>query len=447
MKYKPYQEYEASEIEWIGDIPKGWILKKLRFLGELDSSGVDKKIREDELLYKSVHYMDVYRNKLSEIENNDDYLMISADDNKAKKCRLLKGDVLFTNSSETPDDIGQSTIIREDLHDTLYGYHLMRFRPKYKFYLEYEKYLFGYDMLKCWFELRANGITRYGINYVDFADALIHIPPFEEQKQIAKFLDRETRRITNIINLKIQLIEKLRERRKSIISNAVTKGLNSNAIMKPSEIDWIGDIPEGWMAVPLTKYLESIVDYRGKTPQKVNEGIFLVTAKNIKEGVIDYTLSQEFVNIDEYEEIMKRGIPSVGDVLFTTEAPLGEVANIDNANIALAQRVMKFRGKKLVLNNYFLKYWIMSSTFQNNLQSLATGSTALGIKASKLHMLRLTLPPLKEQIQIVDYIDVETKRIDTIIEKTQSTINKMKEYQIALISAAVTGEIDVRGEV
>lgn len=445
MEYKPYDSYKYSGVEWIGDIPEGWEIKKLRFLGQLDSSGVDKKIRDNEELYKSVHYMDVYRNRLAQIYNCDDYLIISADKSKAIKNMLLKSDVLFTNSSETPDDIGHSATIAEDLENTLFGYHLMRFRPKTELHMCYEKYLFGSCLFRSWFEKRANGITRYGVNYIDFADAIVLLPLLSEQITIADYLDTETAKIASIISAKLKLIEKLQEKRIAIISHAVTKGLDPNAKMKPSGIDWIGDIPDGWEVVPLTKYLASLVDYRGKTPVKVDDGIFLVTARNIKNGIIDYSLSQEFVNKDDYDEIMRRGKPQIGDVLFTTEAPLGEVANVDTEGIALAQRIIKLCGHKTKVDNYFMKYWLLSSAFQGNLQSLATGSTALGIKASKLHLLRLMLPPLYQQTAITDYLDIETAKIDEIIAKTKTSIEKLNEYKTALISACVTGKIDVRG--
>lgn len=110
--------------------------------------------------------------------------------------------------------------------------------------------------------------------------------------------------------------------------------------MKDSGVEWIGKIPKDWEIVPLTKQLDSIVDYRGKTPEKTEEGTFLVTAKNIKDGKICYELSKEYVREADYEEIMHRGIPQIGDILFTTEAPLGQVANVDRTDIALPWQVL-----------------------------------------------------------------------------------------------------------
>lgn len=211
---------------------------------------------------------------------------------------------------------------------------------------------------------------------------------------------------------------------------------------KDSGVEWLGKIPLHWNAAGLTKYLSSLVDYRGKTPEKTKDGVFLVTAKNIKNGVIDYSLSQEFVGEEQYDEIMRRGKPEIGDVLLTTEAPLGEVANVDNVGIALAQRVIKMQGKKGILDNYFLKYWIMSAGFQQNLSSLCTGSTALGIKASKLCLLRVVLPSVEEQRSIARFLDYKTAQIDALIAKKEALLEKLAEKRTALISQAVTKGCD-----
>ena len=207
--------------------------------------------------------------------------------------------------------------------------------------------------------------------------------------------------------------------------------------MKDSGIEWIGDIPEDWIVAPLKKYLKSIIDYRGKTPEKVPDGIFLVTARNIKNGIIDYNLSQEYVKETDYEEIMHRGKPDIGDVLFTTEAPLGEVANVDRTDIALAQRIIKFCPND-ELNPYFLKYWLLNWGFQQFLNTISTGSTATGIKASKLFMFNVLITKKEEQQNIVEYLDKKCASIDSIIDKEQKLIEKLKEYKQSLITETVT---------
>ncbi|MDR2938702.1 MAG: restriction endonuclease subunit S, partial [Clostridiales bacterium] len=119
----------------------------------------------------------------------------------------------------------------------------------------------------------------------------------------------------------------------------------------------------------------SYVDYRGKSPEKSNAGRFLVTAKNIKEGYIDYGASEKYVSLEDYDNVMKRGRPKLGDVLITTEAPYGHVAQVDREDIALAQRVVKYRGAQNIINNSFLKYFLLTKEFQTKLKQMSTGGT------------------------------------------------------------------------
>lgn len=190
--------------------------------------------------------------------------------------------------------------------------------------------------------------------------------------------------------------------------------------------------------------MASQADYRGKTPTKTEGGVFLVTTRNIRSGRIDYEISQEFVAEEEYAEVMRRGLPVIGDILLTMEAPLGETANVDLEHIALAQRIIKWRTKRDAFDPYFVKNSIMADYFQRQLQREATGSTALGIKASKLHKLRILHPALDEQEKIVGFIDRETTKLDALMAKIRTGIERLQEYRTALISAAVTGKIDVR---
>src|SRR5437879_5625949 len=162
------------------------------------------------------------------------------------------------------------------------------------------------------------------------------LPTLQEQHNIATFLDYETARINALIAKKERLIELLQEKRAALISHAVTKGLDPTMPMKDSGVDWLGEIPAHWEVLQLRRVVDKFVDYRGATPTKVIGGVPLITARNIKNGAIDFTLSQEYISEKEYSERMVRGFPELGDVLVTTEAPLGEMAQIIDANVALA---------------------------------------------------------------------------------------------------------------
>ena len=316
------------------------------------------------------------------------------------------------------------------------------YSPRYFLYL----FQMGYQ-LKIFFHMGqgASHLGRWRLATDEFNDMVFPVPSPLEQRTIAAFLDYETARIDKLIAQQQRLIELLKEKRQAVISHAVTKGLNPDAPMKDSGVEWLGEVPEHWIVAGFKKYIEPIVDYRGKTPTKTESGVFLVTARNIKNGIIDYSLSEEFISDEDYEEVMRRGKPKIGDVLFTTEAPLGEVAQIDNENIALAQRIIKFRGKSNVLDCSYLKLFIQSTEFQQGLMTFATGSTALGIKSDRLSYLKQFVPPLTEQTQIVEAVKEHSKKYEKLIEVASQAIEHMQERRTALVSAAVTGKIDLRG--
>jgi type I restriction enzyme S subunit len=201
----------------------------------------------------------------------------------------------------------------------------------------------------------------------------------------------------------------------------------------------VGIIPKDWDVVKI-KEATSYVDYRGKTPIKTGKGIFLVTAKNIKQGFIDYEASSEFVSEVEYHEIMKRGMPKIGDILITTEAPLGNVAQIDKENIALAQRVIKFRSKKNVKND-FLKHYFLSNRFQSYLYRMAIGTTVLGIQGKELHNMSIVLPPIKEQEKIAEILTTW----DEAITKQTELLRAKELLKIALMQKLLSGEVRFSG--
>lgn len=185
------------------------------------------------------------------------------------------------------------------------------------------------------------------------------------------------------------------------------------------------EFTDEWQRNSLNK-LTTYVDYRGKTPQKTDNGIFLVTAKNIKMGYIDYEISKEYISENDFNDVMKRGFVQKGDVLFTTEAPMGNVAQIYNEHIALAQRVIKFRGIPLKLKNTFLKYNLMSFRFQKLLKEKAIGTTVLGIQGKVLHKLPIIYPQLKEQEKIADFLTTVDKKI-TNLENTITSLENQKK--------------------
>ena len=165
-----------------------------------------------------------------------------------------------------------------------------------------------------------------------------------------------------------------------------------------------------WQTLPLEECLETLIDYRGKTPKKVPSGIPLITAKVVKNGRIE-TLD-EFIAEEDYDGWMRRGFPQAGDVLLTMEAPLGQVAQLDDRKVALAQRLVALRGKQGLLDNWYLKYLLQSDLVQDQLRARATGTTVLGIKQSELRKINLTLPPLDEQRAMAQVLGALDEKIE-----------------------------------
>lgn len=431
MSLPRYPKYKDSGVAWLGEVPEHWDMKPLwAFFRRIKRVG-----------FSAEQLLSVYRDygvvtKASRDDNfnkpSDDlsvYQLVTPGDLAINKMKAWQGSVAI---SEYRGIVSPAYFVYEAIHhaNSRYLHYLMRSL----------RYITGYLSI-------SKGIR---INQWDLEPQLhsrmpIVVPPLAEQTAIAEFLDRETAKIDELVAEQRRLIELLKEKRQAVISHAVTRGLNPQAPLKPSGIEWLGDVPSHWEVGGMTKYLSSIVDYRGRTPTKVDEGVFLLTARNIRNGKLDYITSQEFILQTEYEDVMRRGKPELGDVVFTTEAPLGQVANIDRTDVALAQRVLKFRGQAGVLYNYFLKFWLLGSFAQADMEQLATGSTALGLKGSKVVQLRLCLPPHNEQIEIVKFLNTELAKLDTLTAEAQRAIDLLQERRSALISAAVTGQIDIRG--
>ena len=278
-------------------------------------------------------------------------------------------------------------------------------------------------------------------------DAYENLIPYclpDEQRAIAAFLDRKTAHIDALIAKKERQIELLQEKRAALISHAVTKGLDPDVPMKDSGVEWMGEIPAHWEIAQLRRVVAKFVDYRGHTPEKVESGVPLITARNIKNGHIDFSLSTEYMREDKYEDWMVRGWPKIGDVLITTEAPLGETAQVADTRIALAQRIILLKVNISRMINEYLKYHFLSAFGQGELWSRATGSTAIGIRADRFKDSLVAVPPLEEQEEIVHLLNNKITVLERPLQKIEQSIERLHEYRTALISAAVTGKIDVR---
>lgn len=357
------------------------------------------------------------------------------------KIALRRGDLVMEKSGGGEKQLVGRTVLFDDDRPSVCSNFLARCRPADGIDPAYLNYLMLaiYAGRGTWPHIKqSTGIQNLDLG--SYLDTRVSIPALPVQQRIARFLDEKTVRIDALIEKKQVLLERLAEKRQALITRAVTKGLNPDVAMKPSGVDWLGDIPVHWGVRGLTKCTWR-VDYRGATPEKSNSGVFLVTARNIKGGRIDYEASQEFIPEDAYERVMCRGLPKIGEVLFTTEAPLGEIAQIDREDIALAQRVIKFSSSTVALQNDYLACWMMSMPFQAQIHSRSTGSTAIGLKASKIVDLPCLLPPPDEQTAIVKHIKDRLVQFRECEVAVTIMLEQQAEYRTALITAAVTGQL------
>lgn len=423
-----YETYVDSGTEWIGAMPSAWTCANLGSIAK-QRKNLNKEGEVETVL--SLSYGNVKRramdntgllpesfNTYNIIEDGDVVLRLTDLQNDQRSLRVglchERGIITSAYTTLAPQSIDS----------------------RYLFYS-----LAVFDYWKGFYGL-AGGV-RQSLTFDGIRNLRFPLPSQKEQQAIADYLDDKTAEIDTLVEECEREVELLREYRKAVISEAVTKGLDPDAPRKDSGIEWIGEIPEGWEVVGFKTYLTSIIDYRGRTPEKVDEGVFLITGRNIKQGRVHYELSQEYMRPEDFDTIMSRGRLQIGNVLFTMEAPLGEVALIDRDDCAAAQRIVQLCCKEDELYGAFLVYWIMSDEFQSDLQTYATGSTASGIKASKLGMLRLIHPPMKTQHDIVDYLDAKTTEIDHLIDAKQSMADKLREYRRSLISETVTGKFRV----
>jgi type I restriction enzyme S subunit len=432
MSLPRYPNYKDSGVPWMGRVPQHWIISQSRRLFGLRN---ERAVAGDKQLTASQQHGVIYQDEFIRLEGRRVVEVIKGADilkhvepnDFVISMRSFQGGIEWCRQGGCISSAYVMLVPGARVHAPFFVYLL-----KSKSYIQ---------ALQATTNLVRDG---QALRYDNFAQVPLPVVPMAEQNAIAAFLDHETAKIDNLVAEQERLIELLKEKRQAVISHAVTKGLNPDVRMKDSGVEWLGDVPGHWAVVGLTKYLNSVVDYRGRTPTKVDDGVFLVTARNVGEGRIDYAAAEEFIAASEYERVMSRGKPEVGDVLFTTEAPLGHVANVDRTDVALAQRIIKFRGDPAWLNNYFLKYWLMSGFCQADMVRLATGSTALGIKGSKVGQLRLCLPPVPEQVAIAEHLDSSLAKLDALTVEAQRGIDLLQERRTALMSAAVTGQIDVR---
>ena len=218
-RFRRYPEYKKSGVRWIGKRPAHWEVKRLKHVAEILPSNVDKHIYPDEIQVRLCNYTDVYYNDYITVDTT--LAKGSCKEREFTKFVLRKGNVIITKDSETPDDIGVPTYVKDDLENVVCGYHLTMIRP----HACRGEFIFRFiqsDRTRRYFELESNGITRYGLGKSSIENLSLPIPPDPEQHQIADFLNNKTQQIGELMAAEQRKIELLKEYRQSLISEAVT---------------------------------------------------------------------------------------------------------------------------------------------------------------------------------------------------------------------------------
>lgn len=249
----------------------------------------------------------------------------------------------------------------------------------------------------------------------------VALPKLKEQQKIADCLSS----LDDLIVAENKKFEDLKAHKKGLMQKLLTAEGKTLPEWRFPEFRGCDE----WKEKKITE-VATYVDYRGKTPEKSAKGVFLVTAKNIKMGYIDYISSKEYIPEGNYSDVMSRGVPQLGDVLITTEAPCGNVAQIDRTDVALAQRVIKYRGDEKAISNTFLKYILLSPKFQSDLKDKSTGGIVNGIKGSVLHKMPIKFPKdLNEQLKISDCLSA----LDELITAQSKKVEALKLHKMALM--------------
>ena len=270
---------------------------------------------------------------------------------------------------------------------------------------------------------------RKSIAFATLARERIPLPPLAEQKKIAAILSS----VDEAIRANDAVIEQTRRVKEGLLQELLTRGIGHTEFRETE----IGPLPVGWEVHSLESACGAVIDYRGKSPPKSDSGVPLLTAKNIRTGYIDEE-PREYIPEEEWETWMSRGLPREGDVMFTTEAPLGKVAPHPGGRVAVAQRVMTFRGNERLLNR-FLFWQLLAPPFQRRVQTNATGSTALGIKGRTLRSMPIAVPPIDEQLQV-------SRKLDALHESElaqRAATGRLSLLKSGLLQDLLTGKVRV----
>ena len=446
MSFPRYPEYKTSNTDFIGQVPAHWKLERLKHCAEVFPSNVDKKSVDGQVPVKLCNYTDVYYNDT--IGGELGFMLATATKEQAMRFELQQGDVVFTKDSESADDIGVAAYVSKRLPGVVYGYHLSIARANRAAIGEFLKQYFNSQETKSYFAVSANGLTRVGLGQYAVDNAPIALPTVDEQTQIARFLEHETAKIDALIREQERLIALLQEKRQAVISHAVTKGLDPNMPTKDSGVEWLGEVPEHWIISQLKfNTLDIQTGPFGSqlhAEDYVEDGIPLINPAHMIDGLI---VPDPQVSVDDATWLrLKRHSLAAGDLILARRGELGRCAIISEEQDGWLCGTGSLKAKLTSQIEPEYAYLLISSKgVVSELSLESKGSTMQNLNTETLGRVKLPMPPLWEQKLILDYIHEVSGQYATLVSTAQSANKLITERRSALISAAVTGKIDVRG--
>ena len=449
-RYRPYSEYKDSGVEWFGEIPVGWEVKRLKEVAAIQMSNVDKKSVEGEQPVELCNYTDVYYH--DRISSEMEFMQATAPREQVRKFTLREGDVLITKDSESWTDIAVPAVVAEDLPNVLCGYHLAHIRPGTAVYGPYLARAIGAVGPRDQFRVSANGVTRFAIGTDAIATSVFALPTIAEQRAIAAFLDRETARIDALVLKKERLITLLHERRTALITRAVTKGLNPAAPMKNSGVEWLGEIPAHW-EVKRLKHLAL------SSESGIQMGPFGSMLKDLVERDTGYrvygqenTISGDFarggrwITSHQYEELSDYRLRE-GDIVLTRKGSLGNGRILPRSFVPgiIDSDTIRVRVDREVINADYLVLLLHEAKYVNEqIGAARRGAVLGGLNTATISNLLIAAPAPTEQAALMKWVRLRSSQIDRLISRIRAATTCLHELRTALISAAVTGKIDVR---
>ena len=427
-RFKHYPEYKESGVEWIGEIPAHWKIKKIKHIATLVS---EKSTPETGTIKISPENVESKTGKVLDFYSSYDSsgVKFQVGDVLFNKIRVYLNKVVFAEYDGY--SLGEMIVMRPSLQGM--GRYLFYFMLSSRFIEYCDSISYGAKM------------PRTAVD--DILNAQIPITSDKEQREIANFLDQKTGKIDELIRIKERQIELLREQRTALINQVATKGLDPNVEMKPSGIEWIGEIPKHWVAKKL-RYFCSMKsgngfshDLQGRTGLEIP--FFKVSDTNTPENKVEMFYAQNTVSsqdVSDFKFIFHKPnsivFPKVGAALLLNKRNvLAQKSCIDNNMMSLYSNQS---------NHKFLYYAMLNVDFKRHYRE---GGAVPSINESEVGNIAIAYPSLSEQCQIANFLDRKTEQIDELITAEQRKIELLKEYRQSLISEAVTGKIDVRNEV